>query len=130
MNEFVDDSNFLLYAAKHYDNPQCFDTEEFYDDLKRFKYLKRLFNRYEITGELKERLIINHLIILYNVFGTPAATKLLFVKLTGYYHYLKPFLVLINQLPDTLTNLIERDMIIYTSDITMDTKIIEILRKI
>ena len=63
--ETLDNSNFLLYAAKHYDNPQCFDTKEFYDDLKRFKYLKRLFNRYKETGDLKERLIINHLQILY-----------------------------------------------------------------
>ena len=53
----LDDSNFMLYAAANYDNPQCYDTDEFYDDLKRFKYLKRLFNRYKETGELKERLI-------------------------------------------------------------------------
>ena len=59
----LDESNFILYAAAHYDNPQCYDTDEFYDDLKRFKYLKRLFNRYKETGELKERLILNHLIV-------------------------------------------------------------------
>ena len=60
----LDDSNFILYAAAHYDNPQCYDTDEFYDDLKRFKYLKRLFNRYKETGELKERLILNHLVLM------------------------------------------------------------------
>ena len=74
----LDDSNFLLYAASNYDNPQCYDTDEFYDDLKRFKYLKRLFNRYKETGELKERLILNHLIVIYNVFGPMPATRLLF----------------------------------------------------
>ena len=65
----VDEFNFLLYAAKHYDNPQCYDTVEFYDDLKRIKYIKRLINRYIEEGDLKERLILNHIIILNNVFG-------------------------------------------------------------
>jgi len=69
MFEKLDETNFVLYAAKHYDNPHCYDTLEFYDDLNRFKYLKRLFNRYEETGELKDRLIINHLTIIYNIFG-------------------------------------------------------------
>lgn len=125
-HERVDDSNFVLFAAKHYDNPQCHDTEEFYDDLKRFKYLKRLFGKYEETGELRERLILNHLIILYNVFGD-TATKMLFFKLDGYYHYLKPFLVLLHRLPEKVIVL---DEIVYTSDIPMDTNIINVLRKI
>ena len=77
----LDDSNFMLYAAANYDNPQCYDTDEFYDDLKRFKYLKRLLNRYKETGELKERLILNHLTVIYNVFGSTPATRLLFFKL-------------------------------------------------
>ena len=125
-HERIDDSNFVLFAAKHYDNPQCHDTEEFYDDLKRFKYLKRLFGKYEESGELRERLILNHLIILYNVFGD-TATKMLFYKLDGYYHYLKPFLVLLHRLPDKVIVL---DEVVYTSDIPMDTKIINVLRKI
>jgi len=79
--ETLDNSNFLLYAAKHYDNPQCFDTKEFYDDLKRFKYLKRLFNRYKETGDLKERLIINHLQVIYNLFGVEPSTRMLFLAL-------------------------------------------------
>ena len=125
-HERIDDSNFVLFAAKHYDNPQCHDTEEFYDDLKRFKYLKRLFGKYEETGELRERLILNHIIILYNVFGD-TATKMLFFKLDGYYHYLKPFLVLLHRLPEKVIVL---DEIVYTSDIPMDTNIINVLRKI
>lgn len=125
--EKLDESTFLLYAAKHYDNPQCLDTEEFYDDLKRFKYLKRLFGKYEEAGELRERLIINHLIVLYNVFGIHA-TKMLFLKLEPYYSYLKPFLVLLNYMPDKI--ILSDSRIIFSSDIPMDQNIIEVLRKI
>lgn len=126
--EKLDESNFLLYAAKHYENSQCLDTEEFYDDLKRFKYLKRLFGKYEESGELRERLILNHLIVLYNVFGQHA-TRMLFLKLDSYYSYLKPFLVLLNFMPDKV--IIGADnRVIYSSDIRMDTHIIEVLRKI
>lgn len=124
-HDLLDDSNFILYAAKHYENSQCYDTEEFLDDLKRFKYLKRLFGKYEETGELRERLILNHLIILYNVFGNEA-TKMLFFKLDGYYSYLKPFLVLLNRMPEKIV----LDTVLYSSDIVMDNHIIEVLRKI
>ena len=68
MLEKLDETNFLLYCAKYYDNPQCFDTQEFYDDMNRIKYIKRLFNKYYESGELKERLIINHIVVLCNVF--------------------------------------------------------------
>lgn len=129
MIEKIDETNFLLFAAKSYDNPQCFDTIEFYEDLARFKYLKRLFNRYEETGELKERLIINHLIILYNVFG-PVATKLLFFKLNGYLHLLKPFIVLLGQCPEVVHGIGIENKTIYTSDIPLDENIVKILRKI
>lgn len=124
-HEDLDDSNFVLYAAKHYDNAQCYDADEFLDDLKRFKYLKRLFGKYEETGELRERLILNHLIILYNVFGNEA-TRMLFFKLTGYYSYLKPFLVLLNRMPEK----INIGIIVHSSDIPMDQQIIDVLRKI
>jgi hypothetical protein len=125
-HEYLDDENFILFAAKHYDNPQCYESEEFYDDLKRFKYLKRLFGKYEESGELRERLVLNHLIILYNVFGNEA-TKMLFYKLTGYYHYLTPFLILLNRMPEKI---IIGSTILYSSDIPMDKHIIEVLRKI
>lgn len=129
MIEVVNEDNFVLYAAKHYDNPQCFDTEEFYDDLKRIKYIKRLFNRYIETGDLKERLILNHIMILYNIFGD-AATKLLFVKLQGQYTLLKPFLVLINRMPDTISGVMTSNNTIYSSDISMDPGIVKVLRTI
>jgi hypothetical protein len=129
MIDKIDDSNFVIYAAKHYDNPQCFDTIEFYEDISRFKYIKRLFNRYEDTGELKERLIINHLVVLYNVFGNEA-TRLLFFKLDGYHHLLKPFIVLLGHMPDVIHGIGIENKTVISSDIHMDEKVIEILRKI
>ena len=129
MIDKLDESNFMLYAAKHYDNPQCFDTLEFYEDLSRFKYIKRLFNRYEESGELKDRLILNHLIILYNVFGA-ATTKMLFFKLNGHLHLLKPFILLLGFLPDKVSGVGVENKTIISSDIPMDENIIKILRKI
>jgi hypothetical protein len=124
--EKLDSNNFVLFAAKHYDNPQCHDTIEFYDDLKRFKYLKRLFVKYHETSELRERLILNHLIILYNVFGE-ATTRMLFLKLEGHYPYLKPFIVMLGHMPDKIQ---VESRLYYSSDISMDSHIVEVLRKI
>jgi hypothetical protein len=126
--EDLNNTNFLLYAAKHYDNPQCFDTKEFYDDLKRFKYIKRLFNRYKETGELKERLIINHLQVLYNLFGVEPTTRMLFFFLKKHHEYLKPFLILFGTMPEIIFNIDGTD--IRDSDISMNHTIIEVLRKI
>ena len=129
MIDKIDESNFVLYAAKHYDNPQCFDTLEFYEDLSRFKYIKRLFNRYDETGELKERLILNHLIILYNVFG-PATTRMLFFKLNGHLHLLKPFIILLGFLPDKVYGIGIENKTITSSDILMDENVVKLLRNI
>lgn len=129
-SEKLDESNFLLYAAKYYDNPSCFDTLEFYEDLNRFKYIKRLFSRYEETGELKERLILNHIIILYNLFGVPATTRMLFLKLKGYYHLLKPFLVFLEYCPDKIEKIGVEGANVHTSDIIMDESVVYALRKI
>ena len=127
--ETLDNSNFLLYAAKHYDNPQCFDTKEFYDDLKRFKYLKRLFNRYKETGELKERLIINHIIVLNNLFGVEAATKMLFFKTEErFWPQLKTFLVFLNYMPEKVV--ISSSQTILDADIPIDSTIANVLRKV
>lgn len=125
----LEESNFLLYAAQHYENP-CFDTAEFMDDLSRFKYLKRLFNGYEKTGQLKERLVLNHLTVLYNVFGVEAATRMLFFKLDGYYTFLKPFLVLLNYMPELVWNIGTEGKDIRSTDIGLDKGIVELLRKI
>lgn len=126
--ETLNESNFLLYAAKYYDNPSCYNIDEFNEDLKRFKYLKRLFNRYEETDELKDRLILNHIIILYNLFGTEAATRMLFYKMKGHYNILKPFLILLNYMPDVVYGVNEEP--IRSSDILMDPVVINRLRKI
>ena len=130
MNDRLDETNFLLYAAKHYDNPHCYDTLEFYDDLNRFKYIKRLFNRYEETGELKERLVVNHLTVLYNIFGAEPATRMLFLKLKDQYHFLKPFLVLMGYMPDVVSSIGIEGSSIISSDIHMDENIVEMLRNI
>jgi hypothetical protein len=95
----LNESTFLLYAAKNYDNPHCQDVLEFEEDLKRFQYLRKLFQRYKQFGEIKERLILNHLIIVYNVFGH-AATNMLFFKMEGFHEYLKPFVDYLNYMTE------------------------------
>jgi len=118
--ENLDDKNFLLYAAKCYYKPNIIDAQEFYDDLKRFMYLKRLFNRYDKTGELSERLILNHLIVVFNVFDIDPSLKMLEYQIEGrYWHVLKPFLIYLKH--------IRNDQ--YT-DIGMDKEVIGRLRKI
>lgn len=126
----VDESNFLLYAAKHYANPHCYDTVEFYEDLSRFKYIKRLLNKYEETGDIKDRLVINHLTIIYNVFGAEAGTRLLFLKLREYLPMLKPFLVLMGTLPEVVPKIGIEGKDVITSEIIMDPHIVDTLRKI
>jgi len=98
----IDDSNFMMYAIKHYDNPQCKNMEEFYEDLSRIIYIKRLFNKYLNTGDLKEQLILNHIITFYNVFGIEAATRILFTKIdVKYFSLLKTFILYLNYIkPD------------------------------
>lgn len=130
MIDKVDETNFLLYAAKHYDNPHCYDTIEFYEDLNRFKYIKRLLNKYQESGDIKERLIINHLIVIYNVFGAVAGTRMLFLKLRDQLPLIKPFLVLMGTCPDTVEAIGLEGKDIVTSDIQMDPVIVEVLRKI
>jgi len=79
--EELNEENFTLFAIRHYDNPQCTSTEEFYEDIRRFRYLKRLLKRYHKTGELRERLILNHLIVLSNLFGVENTIRMLEYKL-------------------------------------------------
>lgn len=120
------ESTFLLYAMKNYDNPQCTDMSEFEEDMKRFQYLRKLFSRYKQDGELKERLILNHLIVIYNVFGVDG-TNMLFLKLHEYHSYLKPFVEYLNYMPTVLQYdelIINKDSI--TSDILIEEKLKEI----
>lgn len=124
----ITEQNFIMFAMKHYQNPQCLNIDEFNDDLKRIKYIKRLFSRYVSSGELKERLILNHLIILYNSFGTQA-TKMLFFKIEKeFWPQLKTFLVFLSYMPDVLVGVGEDPII--STNIPLDQGIITTLRKI
>ncbi len=114
------DENILLYAAKFYYKPNCVDAEEFYNDIKRFMYLKRLFNRYDKTGELSERLILNHLIVIFNVFDIKPSLKMLEYHIDNKYWYiLKPFLIYLKYIKNEE----------YTN-IEMDKEVVSRLRKI
>ena len=96
----LNDENHLLFAIKFYDNPQAVTIEDFDEDLKRFKYIKRLFKKYVTQGELKHHLILNHFIICFNVFGD-ATVPLLFYKIEKeYWSILKTFLLFLNRIPD------------------------------
>jgi len=118
-NELTED-NLFLYAAKHYNNPTFSDIEDFYEDLNRFKYIKRLVNRYLETGTLPDRLIMNHLIVVFNVFTVEATLNILHLKLEEkHWPVIKPFLLFLNYIKnDDLTG------------IEMDKNVIETLRKI
>ena len=112
----LNDDTFLMYAMREYNNMQCTDIEEFYDDLKKIKYIKRLFNFYKNNGQLKERLILNHLIIFYNVFNIQAGTRILFYKIEkDFWSILKTFLIYLDRMPDKIDSI--RGEIIRTSDI-------------
>lgn len=128
MNDNLTDENFLVYCAKVYDNPGMVSTEEFMEDLDRIKYIKKLITRYTETGELKERLILNHIITLHNCFGEHLA-KILFLKAEKQFHHIKPFLILVNALPETINN-VGNHKKVYTDSIPLDIKIVSVLRKI
>ncbi len=129
-NDVINETNYVLYAAKHYENPQCFDTIEFYEDLNRIKYIKRLLTKYKETGELRERLVVNHIIILFNVFGIEATLKLLFLKLPGYYDCLKAFLLYLDRMPDVMHGIGFNNRTIISSEIEMDSSIYNTLKKL
>ena len=128
--ETLDDGNFLLYAAKAYENPSCVDDEEFLEDLNRIKYIKRLLRKYDIGGELKERLIINHLVVLYNVFEGDALTRMLFYRLYEYLEFLVPFLDMLGRLPDVVNGVGPEGIDVETDLIVSDPTIEAILSKI
>lgn len=117
---------FLLYAAQHYNNTSCISLKEFESDLKRFKYIKRLLKRYKKNGVLSERLILNHLILLHNVFSD-ALIPMLFLKFEPeYWSEVKTFLVFLNYLPDQY----QINKSVNETDVPLDGQIIQKLRKI
>lgn len=126
MFDILTEDNALLYAIKAYDNPNCIKSE-FKDDFKRFSYLGRLFRRFKQTGDLRERLILNHLTIIYNVFGVEAGTRLLFFYIRSSEHtYLKTCLVFLNYMPDVVSGIRNGD--IRSSSIHIDAVIADKLR--
>ena len=125
INKKLTEDNFLLYAMHHYDNPQCHNIQEFEKDIRIFLYLKKLITRYKQSDELRERLILNHIIVLYNIFGD-AATNMLFYKIDKqYWDVLVTFLVYLEKMPESVPQYGLR-----TSDISLDETIINALRKI
>ena len=126
--EILNDKTFFLYAAHNYSNPQCTGIEDFYDDLKSIKYLKRLFNRYLNKGELKVNLISNHIILLSNVFSVEASVRMLFFKLEQkYWTILKPLLIQFDYLPEVVRG-IGKHGDINTVNINLDFEVIKKLR--
>ena len=125
----LNEKNFLLYAMKEYNNPQCTEVEEFNDDLKKIKYIKRLLNQYVSEGVLKERLLLNHIIVFYNVFPPAAATRILFFKIEErFWPILKPFLFYLKLMPeDKIESIMGKE--IRTNEILMDQGVIDSLRK-
>ena len=116
----LDDDNFVLFAMNNYNNRQCTSTEEFYDDLNRFKYIKRLLSRYQQDGVIQERLLINHIVVFHNIFGIKAANKMLWYKIEEkHWPVIKTVLLFLNFIPDT-----------EKIEIPLDSHMVEKLRKI
>ena len=123
----LNEKNFLLYAMKEYNNPQCVQVEEFYDDLKKVKYIKRLFNQYLNEGVLKERLLLNHIIVFYNVFPVRSATRILFLKIEEkFWPILKTFLVYLSYMPEIIDSINGRAIL--SDDIQLDQGVVDNLR--
>jgi hypothetical protein len=128
MIDDLNEQNIMIYAMKCYTAPNCI-MSEFESDIKRTKYLKRLFRRYKVTKSLKERLILNHIILLNNVFGPEPTARILFYRIDERdYDILKTFLLYLNILPEKVKGINGKD--INTDEITVDMNIAEILRKI
>ena len=120
MYEKITSDNVTMFAIKHYDNPQCEGEKEFYDDMKKFKYIKRLLRKYDDSGVLKERLLLNHIIVLNNLFGPEACVTLLLFKVQKeYWDTLKSFLLYLN--------IIREDEL---QEVKENKDVLEILRKL
>jgi hypothetical protein len=126
--ENLTEDNIMLYAAKAYDKPNCI-MSEFTEDMKKLNYLKRLFRRYRKHGEMRERLILNHIVVLYNLFGAEVITRLLFFSMNKEdYTVLKTYLVFLNIMPDRVRGINGVDII--SSDIPVDLNIATELRNL
>ncbi len=120
--------NIMMYAIKAYDKPNCI-MSEFSEDMKRFNYLKRLFRRYRKHNELRERLVLNHLVVLNNVFGPEVMTRLLFYDMAeSDYPQLKTYLLFLSCMPEVIRGIKGKDIL--SSDIEVDMEIANVLRSI
>ena len=125
MFDDLNEDNFIMYAMKAYNSPHCI-VSEFEGDIKRTKYLKRLFRRYKVTKSLKERLILNHIILLNNVFGTEATSRILFYKIDERdYDILKTFLTYLNLMPDAIYGINGKN--VYSRDIEFNEEVAKVL---
>lgn len=130
MNFELTEENFVMFAMKHYDNPGCKGIAEFEDDLKRFRYLKRLFRKYTAGKGLKERLIVNHLVVLYNLFGIEATTQMLFFKIEKkYWSQLKTFISFLNCMPVGFVFTSNKELV-QGFEIPLDEKVLKSLENI
>lgn len=126
--ENLTEDNMMLYAAKAYDKPNCI-MSEFNEDMKRLNYLKRLFRRYRKHGEMRERLILNHIVVLYNLFGPEVTSRLLFFSMSKEdYTILKTYLLFLNLMPERVRGINGKDIL--SSDIAVDMDIAEVLRNL
>ena len=126
--ENLTEDNMMLYAAKAYDKPNCI-MSEFTEDMKRLNYLKRLFRRYRKHGEMRERLILNHIVVLYNLFGAEVTSRLLFFSTNKEdYTILKTYLLFLNLMPERVRGINGKDIL--SSDIPVDMDIAEVLRNL
>lgn len=124
----LNENNFLIFAMKAYSTPNCV-LSEFEDDIKRIKYIKRLIRKYKTSGILKERLILNHIIVLSNVFGTEASVRMLFYRVdVKDFDVLKTFLLYLNYMPTVVRGIKGRD--IHSGDITIDIEVARQLKTI
>jgi hypothetical protein len=128
MFDDLNENNVLLYAAKCYDKPNCIQSE-FDEDYKKFRYIKRLLNRYRLSGNIKENLLLNHLILTQNVFGIEASTRILFFRIDKRdWAALKTLLIFTSAMPKIVKGIRGQDIV--SSDISLDSNLIEILRKL
>jgi hypothetical protein len=123
----LSENNFMMYAMKNYTNSQCMGMEEFEEDINRIKYIKRLLSRFDKKGILKERLLLNHIIIMGNVFGPIPTSRILFYKIENHLHsYLKSFLLFLEYLPEITFEIPEVEL----NKIPVDIRIVKRLREV
>jgi len=128
LKDDLNDGNFLIFCAKNYQNPSVTTDLEFIQDVRRIKYAKKLISRYRTTGDLKERLILNHLTVLNNVFGRTALARIIWLKMDGYLPEIKPFMIALGILPKYILNVKGKNY--DTDDVPLNQNIVAVLRRI